>query len=71
MPQHHKGDRLQLVARTPVAVGEEVRRLAAAAGLPVSEYITAVLAREVGMPDLAPVPRRRQTSAELPITDVA
>jgi hypothetical protein len=67
MPQRHKGERLLLSVRTPVEVGEQIRRQAAESGLPVSEYVTAILAREVGRPELAPRPRPSTDSLELPI----
>jgi hypothetical protein len=49
-----KGDRDAFKVRPARPVGERVRELAEAAGMSYSDYIAAVLARDVGMPDLAP-----------------
>jgi len=49
-----KGDRDAFKVRPARPVGDRVRELADAAGMPYGEYISAILAREVGMPDLAP-----------------
>lgn len=46
-----------MVTRPPRAVGERVRQLSSESGLSISEWIAAALAREVGLPDLAPGPR--------------
>lgn len=54
-----------MVTRPDRAVGDEVRRRAAEAGLSISEFIARALAIEVGRPDLAPQPRRDR---ELPMT---
>ncbi len=67
MPQRHKGDRLQLVSRTPTPVGEAVRHNAEERGMNVSDYIASILAREVGLPELAPVAAVQQSRVELPI----
>lgn len=53
MAQPHKGDRLLLqTTQSPPPVCEAVQALAAAAGLPVSQYLADVLALHVGRPDL-------------------
>jgi len=65
MPRASKGDRDIMVARMPREVGDAVRRQAADAGVTLSDYIAALLAREVGRSDLAP-PRR--LDEELPMT---
>lgn len=49
-----KGDRTLMAARIPNAAAEKVRIEAAARGQSLSEYIAAVMCREVGLPDLAP-----------------
>jgi hypothetical protein len=68
MAQRHKGDRLQLVSRAPVAVGEAVRHNAEERGMNVSDYIASVLAREVGLDALAPQTAVRPRYEELPIS---
>lgn len=65
MPRASKGDRDIMVTRPARPVGDEVRRRAEQADLSISEYIARTLAIEVGLPDLAPQPRRDQ---ELPLT---
>ncbi len=52
MAQPHKGDRMLVQSRVPRAVWEEMRRRAAKAGLPVSQYAADLLAVHVGRPDL-------------------
>lgn len=53
MAQPHKGDRLLLqTPQLPPSVCEAVQARAAAAGLPVSQYLADVLALHVGRPDL-------------------
>lgn len=66
-----KGDRQALISRVATPLGEAVREKAEARGMSVNDYIASVLAREVGMAELAPqspvVPRYQ----ELPISEVA
>ena len=64
-----KGDRDAFKVRPARLVGDRVRELADAAGMPYGEYISAVLAREVGLPELAPKPEHRDDE-ELPISTV-
>lgn len=59
MPRPTKGDRDIMVTRPPRAVGDRVRQLSSESGLSISEWIAATLAREVGLPDLAPLPHER------------
>lgn len=49
-----KGDRDAFVTRPARDVGTEIRRRAEEAGMPYGEYIAALLAYQVGRPDLAP-----------------
>ena len=65
-----KGDRDAFKVRPARLVGDRVRELADAADMPYGEYISAVLAREVGLPDLAPKSNRADDE-ELPISTVA
>jgi predicted HicB family RNase H-like nuclease len=69
--RNSKGDRLQLISRVATPVGEAVRESAEARGMSVNDFIASVLAREVGMADLAPQYPVRQMPQELPIADVA
>lgn len=62
-----KGDRDAFVTRPARPVGDEIRQRADAAGMHYGEYIAAVLAREVGMPELAPVPSVSADQEALPI----
>ena len=54
MAQPFKGDRVLMASRIPLPAADRVRREAAARGQSLSEYIAAVLCREVGLPELAP-----------------
>jgi hypothetical protein len=59
-----KGARKALLTRLAVPIAEAVERTAAEAGYAsVSDYIATVLAREVGLPELAPA----QPSSALPL----
>lgn len=61
-----KGDRDAFKVRPARPVGDRVRELADAADMTYGDYISAILAREVGMPELAP--RAENTDRqELPI----
>lgn len=66
-----KGDRLQLISRVAAPVGEAVRDQAEARGMSMNDFIASVLAREVGMPELAPQSPVQHKHQELPISDVA
>jgi hypothetical protein len=48
-------------------VGDRIRELADAAGMHYGDYIAALCAEKVGMPDLAPQPADRSSEVELPI----
>jgi len=52
MGQPHKGDRVLIQGRPLRPVWEDVHARAAAAGLPVSQYLADLLAIHVGRPDL-------------------
>lgn len=67
MPRASKGDRDSFVTRPPRAVGDEVRLQAAESNMSISDFIARLLAIEVGLPDLAPEPPRRDQE-ELPMT---
>ena len=69
--RNSKGDRLQLISRVATPVGEAVRESAEAHGMSVNDFIASVLAREVGMAELAPQSPVREKRQELPISDVA
>lgn len=69
--RQHKGDRVLLAARPHRAVWELVTQRAAAAGLPISQYVADVLAQHVGRDDLVaalgiPQPAQPQQE-ELPL----
>ena len=51
----HKGDRDAILIRTPLELGELVRDLAEEAGMSITDYVTAILARELDRPDLSPI----------------
>lgn len=65
MAQPSKGDRVQMASRIPRPAADRVRHEAAARGQSLSEYIAAVLCREVGLPDLAP-PENPAKAEDLP-----
>lgn len=65
-----KGDRDAFKVRPARPVGDVVRAQADAAGMTYGDYISAILAREVGMPDLAPR-APHANDEELPIAAVA
>jgi predicted HicB family RNase H-like nuclease len=66
-----KGERLQLISRVATPIGEAVRTQAEERGMSMNDFIAAVLAREVGMPDLAPLSTIQPQRQELPISDAA
>jgi predicted HicB family RNase H-like nuclease len=66
-----KGDRQALISRVATPLGEAVREKAEARGMSVNDYIASVLAREVGMVDLAPQSPIMPRYQELPISEVA
>lgn len=62
-----KGQRKALMSRVAIPIGEKIEEQAAAAGYQyVGDYIASILAREAGMPELAPV-QTDSTRLELPI----
>jgi hypothetical protein len=52
-----KGDRDHIVTRPSRVVGDLVRQRAEEAGLTISDYVAAVLARAHGVPEAAPLHR--------------
>lgn len=68
MPQKHKGDRDTITVRTARPVGEHTRAEAERRGMFVGEYVSALLAREAGMPELAPMAEPREDQ-ELPVAN--
>jgi len=72
MPQISKGARELLVTRPSTNVATAARRRVADLGFEsMSDYLAALIARDVQMPDQAPKPVDRSTRQELPITDAA
>ena len=53
----YKGDRDHIVTRPSRVVGDLVRQRADEAGLTISDYVAAVLARAHGVPEAAPLDR--------------
>ena len=53
----YKGDRDHIVTRPSRVVGDLVRQHAEEAGLTISDYVAAVLARAHGVPEAAPLNR--------------
>jgi hypothetical protein len=53
----YKGDRDHIVTRPSRVVGDLVRQRAEEAGLTISDYVAAVLARAHGVPEAAPLHR--------------
>lgn len=66
-----KGEREALHTRVDPLVSEAVRARAADRGMSLNDFVASVLAREVGMTNLAPQAPIRQKPEELPISDVA
>ncbi|GAB7302373.1 hypothetical protein [Clavibacter michiganensis] len=72
MPQISKGARELLVTRPSMSVATAARRRVADLGFrSMSDYLAALIAADVQMPDQAPKPVDNTTSQELPIADVA
>ncbi|MEB0000127.1 hypothetical protein QN355_18495 [Cryobacterium sp. 10S3] len=65
-----KGDRDAFMTKPARPVGDAIRRNAEQLGLNYGEYIAGILARELGMPEYAPV-ATHPADEELPIADVA
>lgn len=59
-----RGERDQLLARPPMPVGDAFRDRAEALGISISDYMSALIAREVGLGDMAPMPKgpKQQTA---------
>ncbi|QJU56278.1 toxin-antitoxin system HicB family antitoxin (plasmid) [Herbiconiux sp. SALV-R1] len=69
--RHGKGERTALISRVAPPLGEAVRVQAEERGMSVNDYVASVLAREVGMTELAPQAALLPHYEELPISDVA
>lgn len=69
MPQPHRGDRAPVLSRPPRAVRDAVKAAADAHGVSVSDYVAIVLAKEVGMADLAPSLPGPSAQGSLPIEE--
>ena len=65
MPQHPKGDRLPFTVRIARPFGERLREVAAEEGLPVSEWVAALIERE-----LEHKARRGTSAAQAPLLPV-
>lgn len=66
MPQPHKGPRDTATVRMSTPLGSAVRREAKARCVSVSDYVAAVLAHALDMPDEAPQTRSK-ADKELPL----
>lgn len=64
-----KGERDAFMTKPAAPLGAVIRQRAEEARMTYGEYIAAILARELGMPEYAPQPPRRHE--ELPIERVA
>ncbi|MBF4625833.1 toxin-antitoxin system [Clavibacter sp. VKM Ac-2872] len=72
MSNPSKGERLLLGTRPLLPVTKAAQKRRVELGYPsMSDYIAALIARDVQMPDLAPKPVSHSTYEELPIADVA
>lgn len=72
MSNPSKGVRPLLGTRPPLPVSRAASTRWVELGYPsMSDYLAALIARDVQMPDLAPKPGTPSTSEELPIPDVA
>ncbi|GGI42656.1 hypothetical protein GCM10010988_40130 [Cnuibacter physcomitrellae] len=63
-----KGDRRAIISRVPVPLGDAVSLAAHQRGMSVNDFVASVLAREVGMADLAPQTPLLPLQEELPIS---
>lgn len=63
-----KGPRDAMMIRPHAEVGDAIRELAEAEGYTISGYVSALLAREVGRPELAPKPDQSVQQEELSLT---
>lgn len=67
MGQPHKGDRAYIATRPPKRVADALRVRADERGMSVSEYVAALVAKDVGLPDAVPL-RQPKNQRELPLT---
>lgn len=66
-----KGDRDAFLVRPPRPIGNVIRQRANALGMSYSDFVSSVVARELGMTEHFPQPSLHSTAQELPIADVA
>lgn len=64
-----KGDRDAFMTKPARPLGDMIRHNAEELGMTYGDYITSILARELGMPEYAPVPPPTNAQ-ELPINQV-
>jgi hypothetical protein len=66
MARPSKGERVSIMAKPAVPLAEVIKHNATAVGLSYGEYVTALVAESLGMPEYAPKPPRDRAN-ELPI----
>lgn len=66
MARPSKGERVGILAKPAVPLAMVIKANATAAGLSYGEYMTALAAEALGMPEFAPQPPRNRAN-ELPI----
>lgn len=66
--RHYKGARDAMMIRPDLEVGHAVRARATEAGMTISDYVWALMARDVQMPERAPSARPR-SDEPLPLDD--
>ncbi|MFY0409784.1 hypothetical protein [Solicola sp. PLA-1-18] len=69
--RHSKGDRDAMMIRPPRQLGDIVRDAAENEGMTITDYVTTLLAREHGLPAMAPTPSRPSHQKELPLQQTA
>ena len=56
MGRQHMGEREFIAARPPTRVADAARARAAERGVSLSQYVSALMASDVGLPDAVPLP---------------
>ena len=56
MGRQHMGERDFIAARPPKRVADAARARAAERGVSLSQYVSALMATDVGLPDAVPLP---------------
>ena len=56
MGRQHMGERDFIAARPPKPVADAARARAAERGVSLSQYVSALMATDVGLPDAVPLP---------------